>query len=275
MNTRSSKLIPVVAALAAVICGVVRFFQIVSLTDYSTGFFIDGAGFGGILIYILLVGMIAALAALAFVGRKKGSDAAYSLSPDGMGQNATRFLGASEVLAALLIGVRVTEGGSVVMLAATVIAAAALIVSGFTLVGRIVPPKFTGHLKIVAALYMFMRLGEYFNSYLIMRHNAEKLIVIFSYWLVIVFLGFLARFYARLETKDSRLAGIIFSLSTFIFSAAHAISDILAKLFGGAGAAAFVNLNYDACAAAVLSGTYLFVMYFTSKTKDYEPIVVE
>ncbi|MBP3855719.1 MAG: hypothetical protein IK990_08945 [Ruminiclostridium sp.] len=275
MNTDSKKLIPAVAAAAGIICGIVRFFQVISLTDYNTGFFLSGAEFGGALIYILLAVSGIALTLLLFMGHNKGRDAAYSVASDGMGDNATRFLGMSEMLAALLFALCVFEENAGICRVSGVIAAVLMLVSGCTLVGRIIPPAYTGYIKLAAAVHIYLRLGFLFDSDIIIARHPEKLIVLLAYVFGTTFVTALGRFYARLETTKTRRLETVTASLTFVISMTHVISFALTKLFGGAEAAGFVTFNPDVCAFAVMSGTFLAVLFFTSKKKDITPIVLE
>lgn len=272
MKNKSNKLILTVALASALICAAVRFFQIMTLTDYETGFFLRGSELGGALGYILLGVCSLLLILLAFVGKKRG-DAAYYVSSDGMGSNATRWLGASEMIGGLMIGFRVMSSPDIFTTIGTIVVAAVFIISGAVLMGRIVPPKFTGHIKLIAALFLFFHSAVLFNSDLLIRQHAEKLIVLFSYILFSAFTAANARFYARVESKNTRVGEISLAALTFLFTATHVISDLLAMAFGGAGAAAFVSIDLEAAAAAVISGTFLCVPFFTEKNKDIVPYV--
>ena len=272
MKTKSNKLILTFAAASALICATVRFFQIMTLTDFENGFFFRGSELGGALGYVLLGVCAVLLILLAFLGRKRGNSA-YFVSSDGMGSNATRGLGAGEMIGGLLIGFRVTQGLDVFSMICEVILAAVFIISGAALMGRIKPPKFTGHIKLIAALFLFFRAATLFNSDLLIRQHAENLIVLFSLVLFSAFTAASARFYARVESKNTRLGEISLAAVTFLFSATHVISDLFAMAFGGAGASAFVSLSFEAAAAAVISGSFLVVIFFTEKKKDVVPYV--
>ncbi|MBO6303427.1 MAG: hypothetical protein J6N15_13410 [Ruminiclostridium sp.] len=275
MKALSGKLMPVAALIAAIACGVVRFFQMMSLTELDTGFFIRGSEVGGAVIYIMLAVFAVVLCALAFIGNKRGADA-FTLSSDGMGSNATRVLGIAEIFGAFLIGLHVTDIDAAPM---TMIfsgaAALALFVSGGMLMARVIPPRMTGHLKLAAAVYMFIHTAGYFNSDLVVLHHAEHLIVLIADVCAVVFLLGYARFCARLETTRSRLGEVIFAIITFLPSATHLISELLAKAFGGKAVSEFASLDYDACAAAVISGAFLAVLFFTEKNKEIVPIADE
>ena len=271
MKKGSGKIILIAALLSAVVCSAVRFFQIVSLTEYDTGFFYTGSEVGGLLIYILLAVCAVLLILLAFAGKKNGDDA-FTLSSAGMGDNATRWLGISEIIGALLMALKLMGENETAVTVTIVVSSAALIVSGAGLLGRVVPPKFTGHLKLIVAVCMFFRLANFFNGDLLVRNHAENLIILLTFILASAFYASLGRFYARIETKNTRIGEISLGLLTFLGSATHVFSDLLAMAFGGAEAAAFVKIDTDVAAAAVISAVYLAVIFFTEKKKDLVPI---
>ncbi|MBR5090166.1 MAG: hypothetical protein IK093_12130 [Ruminiclostridium sp.] len=271
MKTKSNKIILIAALLAAIVCGAVRYFQIISLTDFETGFFLRGSELGGAPEFILLGVCSVLLILLAFVGKKHG-DPAYFVSSAGMGDNATRWLGASEALGGLMIGYGFLNETAVFDKVVVILIALVFLASGAVLLGRIKPPKFTGHIKLLAALLLFFRAATLFNADLLIRNHAEKLIVLFAYVLFSAFSASNARFYARIETKNTRVAEISLALLTFLFSATHVISDLLAMAFGGAGAAAFVSIDMQTAAAAIISGMFLCVIFFTEKKKDIIPV---
>lgn len=274
MKKKSNKLIVIFAAVAAVACGILRFFQITTLTDLDTGWFLKGSEFGGIMIYIALALSAAIFIALAILGKKKG-DAAYYLSSDGMGSNATRFLGIAEFVSGLLIASEVLGDNNPFQIAAIVISALSLIVSGFMLLGHIVPPAITGHLKLVTAIGFFLRTTNFFGSDLTVLTHAENLIVLLSYVCATYFLISSARFYSRLETRKSRLREVIAAGAAFIPSMTHTVSFLAATFFGSEGAKRFVSLNMDIAATAIISGMFLFVLFFTEKKKTLIPLADE
>lgn len=273
MDKRSSKAVLITAPATAIICAAVRYFQIVSLTDTDTGFFFNGAELGGAMIYILLAASAAVLAVLVFLGKKKGENA-YFLASDGMGENATRYLGISEIVCAAAVTLNLFFGSSSSTLTFIMNAAAAVVmfVSGFTLVGRIIPPAYTGHVKLIAAVYFFFRTTELFGSDLIAVNHAEILIKVLALDASAVFIAFLGRFYSRIETKNSRVCEIIAALFTFLLTFTSVGSDILAKLSGGE-IAEFADINIELAGTMILSGTYLAVVYLTERKKDIVPVV--
>ena len=273
MNGKIFKLTPVLALVFAIVCGVVRYFQIQTLTEFETGFFFKGAELGGSLIYILLTVFAVILTVIAFAGKKKDCSA-YSVSSDGMGNNATRFLGIADIIGAVLIGYRVTEGGGILLLILNIAGAAALLIAGFALMLRIVPPALTGHLRLITAVFLFFRLADFFGADLIILVHAENLIILMAYVLFAAFIAAEARFFARIEGRRTRLLEIVLALLTFLCSLTHVVSDLIALVVGGE-AGAFVSLNFDITAAALISGLYLFVVFFTEKKKDIEIIEIE
>ena len=136
MKKTSNKLIVIVAAVTAVMCGIIRFFQITGITDVTTGWFMDGAEFGGLMIYAALALSAVIFIVLAVIGKNKG-DAAYTLSSDGMGNNATRFLGMAEFLGGLLIASQIIGDNKPMQIIAIAAASLSLLASGFIQLGRI------------------------------------------------------------------------------------------------------------------------------------------
>ncbi|MBP5604656.1 MAG: hypothetical protein J6X60_03825 [Ruminiclostridium sp.] len=270
MKNTSGKIMLLISAVAVCVCGAVRFFQMESLTEPDTGFFYRDAGFGGIIIYILLAVFAVAIIALAFIGNARG-ESAYRVSSDGMGKNATRFLGLSEVAGALFIGWSAFEGKEIMPTVTCVISAICLLISGFVLCGRIVPPTYTGYVKLPLAVCLFLRTALFFNSDLIVLNHAENLIILMSCISFTLFAAANGRFYARVETKRSRIAEVIFALLTFLFSGVHTLSDFIAAISGGTGTK-IVNLNTDAVAGFLISGTFLTVLFFTKKSRDIVPV---
>lgn len=274
MKKTSNKLIVIFTAAAAVICGVIRFFQLTTFTDISTGWFLKGSELGAASVYVVLASSAVLFIALAIVGAKKG-DAAYSLSSDGMGSNATRFLGISEFIGGLLIASEILGDNKPVQAAVIVVSAVCLLVSGFILLGRIVPPEITGHLKLLCSLAFFLRTADFFSADLTVLNHAENLIILISYTAATFFFASSARFYSRLETKRSRMREVLAAGITFLSSATHTIADLLAMMFGNDGVKHFASLNLDIASAALISGTFLFVLFFTKKEKDIIPLADE
>ena len=274
MKKTSNKLIVIVAAVTAVMCGIIRFFQITGITDVTTGWFMDGADFGCLMIYAALALSAIIFIVLAVIGKNKG-DAAYTLSSDGMGNNATRFLGMAEFLGGLLIASQIIGDNKPMQIIAIAAASLSLLASGFIQLGRIEPPAITGHLKLLTALAFFLRTTDFFNSDLTVLYHAENLIVLLSYVGATFFFASSARFYSRLETRKSRLREVIAAGIAFLLSMAHTVSDLPVMLFGSEGMKQFAPLSMDTAAVAVISGTFLFVLFCTTKKKDLIPLAEE
>ena len=274
MKKTSNKLIVVVAAVTAIMCGIIRFFQITGITDVTTGWFMDGAEFGGLMIYFALALSGIIFVVLAFIGKNKG-DAAYSLSSDGMGNNATRFLGMAEFLGGLLIASQVLGENKPIQIIAIAAAALSLLASGFIQLGRIVPPTITGHLKLLTTIAFFLRTTDFFNLDLTVLHHAENLIVLISYIAATFFFASSARFYSRLETKNSRLREVISAGIAFLPAMAHTVSDLAVMFFGSEGMKQFTAINADIAASALISGTFLLVLFCTAKKKNLIPLADE
>ncbi len=270
MKTRSGIFIPIIAAAAAVILSVIRFFQYMSLMDFSTGYFLKGSEFGGVLIYICMCAFAAIFIAVSVILKKKGPSG-YTVASDGMGSHATQFLGFSELIAAVLTMLPIFTGKlETFRFIGTTIAALALLVSGFLLLRNIVPPAATGHLKLILTVYLFIRSAEVFNSDLIVLNHSDKLIELIASMASMAFMASLARFYARVETKRSRIREIIFAGITVIASGTHIIPKLLAYMFGGDVTAGMSGINTDVAACFIMSVVFLFVVFCTDNRKEIE-----
>lgn len=276
MKTKSGKAILLFSCAAIVAAAAVRFFQYITIMDFSTGFFKSGTEAMGLLIYILLVAAAVGFVVFAAVGKKRGN-AAYFLSSDGMGESATQPLGVAFLIAALITITSVT--GYIPLersIAGFFENAGAVIVSliyaalGFIMLKNTVPPAFTGHIHIFLAAYWFLETAAFFNSDLIVLNHSENLILLFGYICMTVFTLSCARFYARLETKGSRMREIISAGFTFLLSGTCVLAKSAAVLFGGEAVKGISGVNSDALCMLVLSGTFLFTLFYTEKKKDIE-----
>lgn len=274
MKTTSSKILPVFAVGAVLICSIIRFFQYVSIMDFETGFYNKGSEPAGNLIYIVLFLSWALFIVLCILGKKKG-DAAYSVSSDGMGSHATQFLGVSMLVGAFLVVMNAFGEEALTVKCATFVSAAALLAAGFVLLKNTIPPAYTGAMMVIYAVYVFLRTCNFFMSDLVILNHSDTLITLLAYVFFCAFLASTARFYARLETKHSRMREIITTGAAFIFSAVHVISKLLALAFGGKTVQGMSGINTDIAAAAIITGTFLFVLFFTKKSKDIEFLMEE
>ena len=274
MKQTTTKIMLMYLIAAAGVLSAVRFFQYMSLVEFSTGYFFEGAETGGLLIYILMAVFAAAFAAAAVIAKKK-ENTAFSVSSDGMGNNATRVLGFSEVIGGGLILIPVLEESFTVQSIGMIVAAAAFIVSGFTLLGHIVPPVYTGHLKILCAVYMLLRTMNMFGSDLTIINHSDNLITLIAYVFATAFAASVARFYSRSETKNSRTREIVTAGLAFITASVHVIPKLLAYAFGGSVTAGMGGINCDIAATAVMTAAFLVIVFCTKKTKDIIPLAEE
>ncbi len=267
MKTSSSKLLPIFAAGAVIICSIIRFFQYVSIIDFETGFYNRGAEPMGNLIYIVSLVCCAVLIVLAVFGKKKG-DAAYTLSSDGTGEHATQFLGISMLIGAFLIVWNAFGSEGTAQGVATFVAAAAFLGAGFVLLKNVVPPVYTGFFMTVGAIYTFLRTCKYFTGDLVILNHSDSLLTLMAYVFFTAFLASSARFYCRFETKHSRMREVTAAGAAFIFCGTHVLSKAFGYAFGGSTVKGMSGINTDIAAGMVISGVFLFVLFLTRKSKD-------
>ncbi len=279
MKEKTGKLFLIYSAAAVITASVVRFFQYVSIMDYSTGFFIKGAEPMGNLIYIILAVLVAGMLGLTILGACR-KWTAVTVSSAGMGSKATIFLGASYLIAAVLKVYQLfsEEGGSFFRTVAMGAAVICFAVIGLMLMKSTVPPAVTGFLNIFPALIMFSQAVELFMSDLIIKSRSDKLLLLFVYVSGTLFFAGMARFYARLEAKLSRPREIFTAGIAFIFSGLHVVSKLLALVFGGSAAADMAlsgmnEISSDALALMVISGAYLCVICITKQSSPIEYLI--
>ncbi len=300
---KSRLILPIFLLVGVIAASVLRFFQYVSLIDFSTGFFFEGSEFAGILIYILM-GIVAAVSVvLLIIGRKNGGTP-YTVASDGMGSHATQVLGISELIAAILIFIlfigkadlslsitfniglhfsnlvgvfstQISAGLSVPGIISSGGIAVILFVSGLLQLKNIVPPAITGHIKIVAAALMFPIIAEYYENDLIMHQRSDKLIVMLAYIMLGAFFASVSRFYSRIETPNSRMRELITSVMTFIICSVHVLPKLLAYAFGGTAVKGMSEPDLIVSAGVLISGAFIATLFFTKKTKDIIPVLYE
>lgn len=272
MAKKIDKIFFIFIIVAAAALSAVRFFQYMSLIDFFTGYYYKGSESGGILLYILMIAAGAIVIALAAVGNKMRVGA-FTVSSDGMGSHATQFLGIAEIIAGVVTASPIfTSSQEVLAIVGMAVAGLTLAVSGFMDLQHVVPPAITGHLKLVWAVYLFFRGAVVFNSDLTILSHSDTLIELTALLFAMMFATSLARFFARVETKRSRLREMIFAGLTFGCCAVHIIPKLIAYIAGSDATVGMRGINADAAAAMILSLTYLAVVTFTKKKSEIVPI---
>ena len=276
MSKISSKLILIYSAAAILITSVIRFFQYVSLIDYRTGFFFRDAQLGGNLIYVVLLVFALGFIGLTLYGRKK-KWTALTVSSDGMNSKSTIFLGAAFIITAAIkiINTLNLVGADFFKIVSSYTFAICFGILGLILLKNTVPPFFIGFITLFSSLYYFVLAVEIFSDDLIIKNRSDNLILLLCYVLGTLFFTALARFFSRLETKNSRTREIIFGGFSFILSSVHVLSKLIAYIFGGDAIFGMSDISLDAVILMILSGTFLFVIAFTDSSKEIEYLVSE
>ena len=276
MNKLSSKIFLIYSVAVVILVSVFRFFQYVSIIDYSTGFFLREASLGGNLLYVLLAVFGAGFIALTFLGKKKAWSA-LTVSSDGMSNRATLFLGASFIIVAaskLLITMNMVDGGAFKLISSYVFSAC-MGALGLVLLKNTVPPIISGFIALFPAIYYFTLASEIFSEDLIIKNRSDNLILLLCYVCGTMFFASSARFFSRLETKLSRSRELIFGGFTFMLSFIHVLSKLLAYAFGGDAVFGMPPVSADAVLLLIISGTFLFVVCLTENNKEIDYLVVE
>lgn len=276
MTQKSGKLLLLYSALAIVIVSVVRFFQYVSIIDYSTGFFLREAQLAGNLLYILLAVFGAGFIALTIIGRKKNWTA-LTVSSDGMSEKATLFIGAAFIITAaakIIHTMNLTDGGSFKLISSYVFSVCVGAI-GLILLKNTVPPMVTGFISLFPAVYYFTLAIEVFSDDLIIKNRSDNLILMLGFVCGTLFFTSAARFFARLETKNSRTREIILGGFTFVLTAVHVLSKLIAYAFGGDAVFGMPSISIDAVLLMLITGTFLFVICFTAQSKEIDYLVTE
>ncbi len=257
---------------AAIVLGTIRFFQYMSLIDFSTGYYLGGAESGAMLLNILMIASGVIIIAIAIVGNRMGADA-FKVSSDGMGRHATQYLGISEIIAGVLTASPIfTSSPDVLSIIGISVAALCLAACGFIDLQRVVPPMINGHLKLVWAVYLFLRGAGLFNSDLTILSHSDTLIELTSLLCAMMFAASMARFYARVETRRSRLREMIFAGLTFACCAVHIIPKLIVYISPSDLTSGMRGINADTAAAMIVSIAYLAVVVLTKKEKDIVPV---
>ena len=272
MTKHIDKIFFIFVLIAAAALSAVRFFQYMSLIDFGTGYFLEGAETGGMLLYILMIAAGAVIIVLGIVGNKLRAGT-FTVASDGMGSHATQFLGIAEIIAGVVtispVFISSSDTLSVILM---VIACASLVVSGFMELMHIVPPAVNGHLKLVWAVYLFFRGTVVFNSDLTILSHSDTLLELTALLMTMTLAASIARFYARVETKLSRLKEIIFAGLAVTACSVHVIPKIIAYIAGGETTKGMRGINTDVAAGLIISLAYLAVVIFTEKKKEIVPI---
>ncbi len=267
----SGKAILIYLAVAAVVSAVIRFFQYVSIFDFSTGFFNRGAEGPGLLIYITLLCFSAVFLAFAILGKKSGQPA-FSVSSDGMGEKATIPLGIAYLLGAVLGLFTIFDAGNVFLTALSVVASVVFAATGLILLNNKIPPSFIGHLQWLGAIAWFLKTSVFFGDDLIIINHSENLLLLFVYITMTLYIASSARFLGRVETKASRMREIITAGLTLLASGTSFLGKGMTVLFGGEAVKGITPVSFDGAVALVISLGFLITVFTAEKNKEIEYI---
>lgn len=262
--------LPILVAtlLGAVVCAVIRFFQYITILDFSTGFFTNGSELAGGTVYIAFALFGAAAVFLVILGKKRGWTAT-TVSSDGLGEKASLVQGVCWLAAAavLCLGIFGESGFTVIYLA---LLAAVLAIIGLLLMKNTVPPQAAGILNLVPSLLLFIKLMLLFRDDMVIKNHSENLILLLGYICGVIFFSSVARFFARIESKGSRCRELITAALTLLFSLTHVLSKLLGMLFGGVLTEGMSGIDPTAAALTVVSLGWLITVCCFGQKKALE-----
>lgn len=276
MKTKAGILFLIYPLAAIIISSVVRFFQYVSIIDFSTGFFIKESEKAGVLIYILLAVFSAGFAVLTVAGCKKKWTPA-TVSSDGMGSKSTIIPGIGYLAAAAIqfFAAAGLENEGFFKIIGSYALAVSFAALGLCLMKSSIPPAVTGFINLLPSLYFFVTATDLFTSELTVKNRSDSLILLLTLVFGTLFFAAVSRFFARLETKYSRGRELITGGLTFIFSGVHVISKLLAYAFGGDAIKGMDPISPDALILMVISGAFIITLCTAKQSKEIDYLLPE
>lgn len=260
---------------------VLRFFQLTSAIDHSTGLFTKDSGFLGIALYIVFAVCAAGFIVFGIIDKKRSS-VAFKKHARCITVSQQSVLG----IAFLLCGCGVFtdavklygEGFSAnsAMIICSFFGAAAFVGAGFFLMGsrRILPN--TGYFLLVLSVFYTYKAANLFISHLIISRLSIYLIEMFAYIFTVLFLLSFGRFLSRGETKNNRLKLFLYAGATGILSGVSSVPAILVKIFAAPDIRAAVELpSYGLIALFVLSCCVMSVMFSANLRKPKKLHIIE
>ena len=276
MKTKTGKPLLIYSAAVVVIISIIRFFQYVTIIDFRTGFFALGSETCGLILYAAMLVAAAGFIVLSIVG-KKNEWTAFTVSADGMSSKATiipgvAFLSAAAVCFFDAIGM---EGVGLFRTVSAYAFAISLIAVGLLLLKSSVPPRVTGVIQIFYALVCFVNATQLFTDDLVIKNRSDNLIVLLILVLGTLFFTASSRFYARLETRNSRMREIILGGFAFMLSGVHVLSKLMAYLFGGDSVKGMDSISAAAVIILLTSGAFIITVCTTTQNKEIDYILPE
>lgn len=276
MKKKTGLLFLIYCAAAIIISSVIRFFQYVSIIDFSTGFYFKESEAAGSLIYIILAVLSAGFIALTIVGCKS-KWTATTVSSDGMDDKSTLIPGIACLLSAAIqvFAVISFESAGFFKAIGSYVLAAAFAALGLLLIKSSTPHPATGFINLLPSLYFFVTATELFTTDLTVKNRSDSLILLLTLVLGTLFFAALSRFFARLETPYSRGRELITGGLSFIFSGTHVISKVLALVFGGDTVIGMDDISFNALIIMIVSGAFLITVCTTAQSKEIDYLLPE
>lgn len=268
MNIKKGIPFLIYSAVAVLTGAVIRFLQYLNVIDFNTGFFLPGHEAEGLLIYTVLGIIGAGFIALTVIGKKKGWTAT-TVSSDGMSGGSTMISGVAYIIGAVIsVWSALSSDAEGAALICAWLFALSLGIIGFCLIKNSVPPSFTGFINLFPALFFFMQATKLFTTDLTVKNRSDSLLLLFIYVLATLYFSSMARFFARLETRLSRIRELIIGGFSFILSAVYILSKIMYIISGNSDI--IMHISPEAITLMIISGGFLIMTCTAKETKQIE-----
>lgn len=277
---KNSRLAFVFAGCAAVVAVILRFFQYASVIDFETGFFTEGSGIAGNIIYILFaLAFVLGIVGAAADCRRKST--AFTKSADMLSSSSTLLVGAAYVIGGIFFAVSaytaLPQLGFQLISMATL--ALALLVIGFLLLSSKKIPPVAGYLQLVPTITLTCHAAVYFTSDLVIKRMSDQLVGMLADIVMVLLCLAFGRYLTGNEARLTRGKLIVYAVVEIVLSASITLGKLLFMLFGGdtasAAFAAGSELPAFSCghfAMLIISVTILAALYSDSaRDKEKAP----
>lgn len=258
-NSKLALIFAVVTTLAAI---VIRFFQYVSVIDYSTGFFTEGSGIAGYCVYLVFALTLALGITAAVIDKKRGS-AAFEKSAATLSPSGTLLVGAAYIIGGIFFAFSaynaLSEGGF--QLISMIILALSTFVIGFLLLSRKKIPAATGYLQLVPTIVLTCHAAVYFTSDLVIKRMSDELISMLADIIMVFLCLCFGRFLSNNEAKLTRRKTVAYAVTELALASSLTLGKLAAMLLGGDAAANMPALDCEYFGLLIISAAILAVLY--------------
>lgn len=261
----------IVAAAAAIAAIVVRFLQYASVIDYSTGFFVEGSGIAGDIIYIIFAAAFVLGIAAAVIDSKKKSKAFTKKASD-LSAGSTLAVGAAYIVGGVMFALsayHALDDGGFQLISMAILAVSALVI-GFILLSNKKIPPYTGYLQLIPTVTLTVHAAMYFVSDLVIKRISDELIpMLADVAMVLLFLSF-GRFLSDSESKMTRGKTVVYAVTELSLAGSVTVGKTLATLFGGDAVKGMSAVSCEYIGTLIIAAVILYVLYSAKTAADDE-----